>query len=88
MISTTHHCHICKSTNLVKYGTDRKGSPKYKCKDCKTVRVLEYKPKYTEEKKEEIMNTYFERSSLRGLHRIFGVNPDTVSKWLKKKPKK
>jgi len=39
---------------------------------------------YSEEKKEEIMRAYEERSSLRGLGRIFGVSRPTVIKWLKK----
>jgi transposase-like protein len=87
MINKESKCHCCNSTNIVKNGKTRHGNQKYKCKDCGVTKVLEYKPKYTEDRKEEILKTYEERSSLRGLKRIFGVTPETVSKWLKKKPK-
>jgi hypothetical protein len=40
---------------------------------------------YTEERKEEILRAYQERSSLRGLRRTFGVSPTTVMSWLKKR---
>ncbi len=40
---------------------------------------------YTEERKEEILRAYQERSSLRGLRRTFGVSPTTVIGWLKKR---
>ncbi|TMC19792.1 MAG: hypothetical protein E6J34_14660 [Chloroflexi bacterium] len=39
---------------------------------------------YTEERKEEILRAYQERSSLRGLTRTFGVARNTVSEWIKK----
>ena len=42
------------------------------------------KPGYTQERKEEILRAYQERSSLRGLRRTFGVSPTTVIGWLKK----
>jgi transposase-like protein len=87
MLTKEYKCHDCGSHNLVKNGKTKQGNQKYKCKDCKTTKVIEYKPKYTEEKKEEILRAYEERSSLRGLKRIFGVVPATVGKWLKKKQK-
>ena len=40
---------------------------------------------YTEERREEIIRAYQERSSLRGLTRTFGVARNTVKDWLKKK---
>ena len=55
--------------------------------DCKANKVLNPKNRYTEEKKEEIIKAYFERVSLRGLTRIYGVNRKTVKAWLKKKLK-
>ena len=39
----------------------------------------------TEAEKEQILAAYEERSSLRGLERVFGVSRKTVSAWLKKK---
>ena len=39
---------------------------------------------YSETRKEEILRAYEERTSLRGLTRIFGVSRQTVTSWLKK----
>jgi transposase-like protein len=39
---------------------------------------------YSEERREEILRAYEERSSLRGLQRTFGVSRNTVSEWIKK----
>jgi insertion element IS1 protein InsB len=85
MVTKEYKCHCCGSTNIVKAGRNRNGNQRYRCKDCRVQRVLEYKPKYSEEKKEEILRAYQERSSLRGLRRTFGVTPEIVVKWLKKK---
>ncbi len=40
---------------------------------------------YAEERKEEILRAYQERSSLRVLRRTFGVSSTTVIGWLKKR---
>ena len=87
MISTTHSCRACGSTNIIKCGWNRNGNTRYKCKDCKVIRVLILKPKYTEEKKEEIIKAYMERSSMEGITRIFGTSDNTLRKWLKKNQK-
>ena len=39
---------------------------------------------YSEERREEILRAYEERSSLRGLSRTFGVSRNTVTSWIKK----
>lgn len=39
---------------------------------------------YPEERREEILRAYEERSRLRGLERIFGVSRQTVIAWIKK----
>jgi transposase-like protein len=39
---------------------------------------------YPEERREEILRAYEERSSLRGLERTFGVSRKTVITWIKK----
>ena len=41
---------------------------------------------YPEERREEILRAYEERSSLRGLERTFGVSRHTVIGWIKKSP--
>ena len=81
----THICHDCKSANIVKNGKDQAGRQRYKCKDCGTTKILVYKRKYSEEKKEEILRAYQERSSIRGVCRTFGIAKQTLSNWIKKK---
>ena len=46
--------------------------------------VLEPSRGYTEEQREQIINDYYERSSMRGVQHVFGVSRPTLSKWLKK----
>lgn len=82
----TVKCRHCGSDQLIKYGYAPNGKQKYLCQSCgKQSRENPSSGKYSEERKEEILRAYQERSSLRGLHRTFGVHRDTVSKWLKKR---
>lgn len=87
MIQTTitHHCTRCQSTNIVKNGHNTSGNPQFKCKDCGRCSVLEPSVPYTEAQKQHIIDTYLERGSLRAMQRLFGVSPNTLSGWLKKK---
>ena len=61
------------------------GKQKYHCMDCSCYRTLKTKQFYTEERKEEILRSYKERSSLRGTRRIYGVAVSTILRWLEKK---
>ena len=83
-IVKTYQCRICGSKNIIKNGKRNSGQQKYYCKDCKTFRSLELNPKYNAEKREEIIRAYQERSSQRGIQRIFGVSRPTLSNWIKK----
>jgi len=58
---------------------------KFHCKDCGCYRTLKTTQLYTEERKEEILRSYHERSSLRGTHRIYRVAVSTILRWLGKK---
>jgi len=40
MITTTHTCSKCGSSNLVLNGKNKSGTPTYHGKDCKVYRVL------------------------------------------------
>ena len=86
MIQTTHSCTRCESKKLKKNGTTAKGKQKFYCHACGQYGTLKPSVRYTEEKKEEILRAYQERSSLRGLERSFGVARQTVACWLKKSP--
>jgi len=45
------------------------------------------RPRYTEEKKEQNIADDYERTSMRGVERVFGVSRLTLAAWLKKKQK-
>ena len=84
MITIELHCRHCHSPNLVRNGLAPNGKQKFLCKDCR--RQSREQPSsnaYPEERREEILRAYEERSSLRGLTRTFGVARNTVSSWLK-----
>ena len=81
----TYECRSCRSTNIVKNGHNARGQQQYWCKDCGTRAVLELTPRYTEKNKEQIVADYYERPSMRGVERVFGVSRFTLAAWLKKK---
>lgn len=78
-------CTSCNSNNIVMNGFTSGNRQKYHCKDCGCYRTLKTTQHYTEERKEEILSSYKERSSLRGTHRVYGVAVSTVLRWLGKK---
>lgn len=81
-----HQCNRCQGTHLTKNGLDRRnGKQKYRCKDCGSYGTLNPSERYSEERKEEILRVYQERSSLRGTERAMGVSRQAIAKWLKKK---
>jgi transposase-like protein len=85
-VTITLLCPYCGSDNLVRNGHASNGKQKYRCKACnKQSRENPAPNGYTEERREEIIRSYQERSSLRGLTRTFGVARNTVKDWLKKK---
>jgi transposase-like protein len=85
MIAEVKCCAKCQSTNLVKNGSNGVGNPKYKCKDCGFGGVINSRRK-SEEVKENLLKASQERSSSRGLARIFGVSHQTALNWIKKSP--
>ena len=78
-------CTRCNSNNIVMNGFTSAGKQKYHCRDCSCYRTLKTTQLYTEERKEEILRSYKERSSLRGTRRIYGVAVSTILRWLEKK---
>lgn len=83
-----YHCRSCQSKNIIKNGHAVTGKQQYICKDCGRSGVVNPTPRYSEEEKERIINAYFERPSMRGIVRIFGVSRPTLAQWLKKKASK
>ncbi len=89
MISITRTCPHCGSSKLVSNGHDKKSDKqKYHCKGCGKYGSLAAAPRYSETRKAEILKAYFERPSMRGIERIFGVARQTLASWLKQEGEK
>ena len=82
-----HECPQCQSKQLIKNGHNAQGKQQYQCKACGRRGVLNPSQVYTEADKERIIAAYYERASMRGIERIFGVRRQTLAKWLEKKPR-
>ena len=82
-VTITYQCRVCGSINIVRNGSNKCGSPQYHCHDCGAYRVLRPKCVYGNSKKEIILRAYKERSSMRGLERIFEVSRHTVAEWIR-----
>lgn len=80
-----HVCRACGSSKIVKNGHNASGSQQFWCKGCGKRGVLKPRRGYTEEQREQIMAAYYERPSMRGIERIFGVSRHTLAAWLEKK---
>lgn len=78
-------CTSCGSRHIVMNGKTAKGKQKYLCKECGSYRTLGTTQHYSAERKEEILRSYNERASLRGVHRVYGVAVTTILSWIKKK---
>jgi insertion element IS1 protein InsB len=73
-----HACRVCKSTPIVKNGTNRCGNAQDHCKDCGTSRVLTPTQASSESGQRTVLRACLERCSLRGVAGIFAV-----AHWLK-----
>ncbi|MFI5335124.1 MAG: IS1 family transposase [Chlamydiales bacterium] len=86
MVTIIMCCQYCESRELVRNGYAPNRKQRYRCKAWKRQSRENPAPNgYTEERREEIIRSYQERSSMRGLTRTFGVSRNTVKVWLKKK---
>src|SRR5437879_13251542 len=79
----TDTCRVCKSTHIVRNGTNRYGKAQYHCKDCGVYRVLNPKLTSSETEQQTVLRACLERSSLRGVERIFDIARQTVAQWIK-----
>ena len=88
MVTSTVQCPHGGSEDLTRYGRSPQGKQKYYCKACKRQSRENPRPHaYPEERREEILRAYEERSSLRGLERTFGVSRTSMISWIKKSRK-
>jgi IS1 family transposase len=80
----TYCCNKCISTNIEKNGTDYKGSQKYHCLACNTYGTLAPQSRaYPQFFRDLVLRAYRERSSMRGIARIFSIARQTLARWLK-----
>jgi transposase-like protein len=88
MVTKVVYCSHCGSEEIVRNGKAPNGKQKYRCKMCKKQSRENPTPHaYPEERREEILRAYEERSSLRGIERTFGVSRTAVIEWVKKSRK-
>src|SRR5438128_12654247 len=88
MVTITIHCPHCGSEELKRNEHAPNGKQKYSCRACKRQSREHPTPHaYPEERREEILRAYEERSSLRGIERTFGVSRTSVIGWIKKSSK-
>ena len=80
----THRCPHCRSRDIVKNGHSPMGKQQYRCKACGRSGVLNPSVPYTAAEKSQILAAYYERPSMRGIERVFGVARQTLAVWLKK----
>ena len=89
MKTSTRTCPGCGSDHVVRDGRSPNRKQRYWCRACNLSHRDDPEPRgYSEQEKEVILKAYQERTSLRGLERVFGVSRKTISEWLKKKPKR
>ena len=81
----TFHCPNCDSVQVVKNGKNSAGSQQYLCKDCGKSAVMYPKYQRSEVEKEQILATYRERPSMRGVARLYHISRNTLKTLLKKK---
>jgi len=84
MIKEIHYrrCTKCGSKDIIKNGHDYKGAQKLHCHACKAFGTLDRKRKYDAKTRQQVLDAYFERVSMRGIHRIFGVTRYLLAQWL------
>ena len=76
------HCPECDSTNVVMNGKNSAGSQQFLCKDCRKSAVMYPQNQRSQEEKDQILSTYHERSSMRGIARRFHISRNTLKKML------
>ena len=85
MVNISVKCCHCGSAKVVRDGKAPNGKQRLRCRECgRRSRENAGSAAHSEAVKEQILRAYHERTSLRGLQRVFGVSRQTVTGWLKK----
>jgi len=75
-------CPQCNSVDIIKNGHDYKGTQKFHCKACGAYGTLDKKGASAQTKRQQVMDAYCERVSMRGIERVFGVSRYYLARWL------
>ena len=83
-------CSGCQSDNVIRFGTNSSGKQRYRCRDCK--RAFVERPQKAREADRvndpafvaQVLATYQERASMRGVARLFKISRNTLAALLKK----
>jgi transposase len=80
-------CRYCgHSEALIRHGRNRGGNPRLRCRACnKTFCLNPGTTAHSEEFKQQVLAACHERSSMRGVCRIFKISRNTLAAWLEKK---
>ncbi len=86
-LETLVACRYCgQSEAVIRHGRNRGGNPRYRCLTCN--RTFCRNPgttAHSEAFKQQVLAAYHERSSMRGVCRIFHISRNTLSAWLGEK---
>ena len=79
-------CPKCGSKDIIKYGRNASGTPRFRCNDCgrQFVRNPKWQP-ISQEKKTQIDKLLLERISLAGIGRVVEVSNDWLQKYINRK---
>ena len=75
MIIEAHYyrCTKCGSIDIIKNGHEYKGAQKYHCHACNAYGTLDRNRKDDVKTRQQTLDAHFERVSMRGIHRVFGI---------------
>ncbi len=80
MVTKIYTCRHCDSTDLVKNGKTRHGNQRCLCHNCGKTLVLIPKVSNVKQNEDQIVRSFRERLSLRGICRVFNISEGSVFK--------
>ena len=75
-------CPKCGSIDIVRNGHDYKGAQKFHCNTCGAYGTLDKKSRSAQAQRQQVMDAYFERVSMRGIERVFAISRYYLAFWL------
>jgi len=79
-------CPDCQGHHIIRHGYTPQRVQRFRCRGCGHAFISEAdRRSYTPLFKQQVMDAYQERASMRGISRVFGISRNTLTKWLKEK---